>query len=217
MQLDFIGNKMVFLFWSIQIYNFVMLHLTYKELSTYFYLGYFIIAVLLPLISMVIARILLGFILLIYNNQELIKTIKRILEVFPEGIIIQSFDKETKWLVIKFTNDAAKEIINYDDPWENPIDDAKLNYVLKFDESIKELDELDQSNIKSKGFTLSEFLQFQKEAVNTTQKEKSCAVELWESSKNSKNKYYSVKTLRVKWENNSNSYIHVFNNMTTLK
>ena len=208
---------MVLLFWSIQIYNFVMLHLTYKEISTYFYLGYFIIAVLLPLISMVIARVLLGFILMIHNNQELIKTIKRILEVFPEGIIIQSFDKETKWLVIKFTNDAAKEIINYDDPWEKPIDDAKLNYVLKYDENVKELDELDQSNIKSIGLTLSEFLQFQREAVNTTQKEKSCAVELWESCKNSKNKYYSVKTLRVKWENNSNSYIHVFNNMTTLK
>ena len=99
-----------------------MLHLTYENISTYFYLGYFIIAVLLPLISMVIARVLLGFILMIHNNQELIKTIKRIFEVFPEGIIIQSFDKEAKWLVVKFTNDTAKEVIDYENSSNKPID-----------------------------------------------------------------------------------------------
>ena len=65
---------------------------------------------------MVIARILLGFILMIHNNQDLICTMKKILEVFPEGIIIQSFDESTQQLVVKFANNsAANEIINYQD------------------------------------------------------------------------------------------------------
>ena len=45
---------------------------------------------------MVIARTLLGFILMIHKNHDLIETIKKILEVFPEGIIIQSLDKDSQ-------------------------------------------------------------------------------------------------------------------------
>ena len=139
MQLDLDGNKMVLSFWFIQAYNFIMIHLTYSSISNFFYLSYLFTFVSLPLIIMVISRIILGFILMIQNNQDLIKTIKRILEVFPEAIIIQSFDKDTSKLVLQFTNQAAKkEVIDYPDSSGKPIDEQHLNYVIKIYDDVKD-------------------------------------------------------------------------------
>ena len=47
-----------------------------------------------------------------HKNKELIKTIKKILQVFPEGIIIQSFDQESQNLIMQFVNDAAVKNIS---------------------------------------------------------------------------------------------------------
>ena len=216
-------KKMVLLFWSIQLYNFVMLHITYEYISTYFYCGYAIIVILLPLIWMVIARTLLGFILMIHNNHDLIETIKKILEVFPEGIIIQSLDKDSQWLTVQFTNNtAAKEIINYEDHCAKPIDDEQLSFVVKSDNSLIESNILSQNENQQKECNLSELLQLQIENTISNQTEVVNSVELLNKQKinsdeDSDSKFYSIKTLCVKWENNKNSYIHVFNNTTTLK
>ena len=76
---------------------------------------------------MVVARILLGFFEIMHNNQVLIETIKKILQVFPEGIIIQSLDEKSQKLILEFVNDAAvKEIANYEDPLNKPVDDTTL-------------------------------------------------------------------------------------------
>ena len=73
---------------------------------------------------MVVARILLGFFEIMHNNQVLIETIKKILQVFPDGIIIQSLDEETQNLVLQFINNAAaRDIVNYESPLNKPIDD----------------------------------------------------------------------------------------------
>ena len=216
-------RKMVLLFWSIQIYNFIMLHITYRDISTYFYWGYAIIVLLLPLISMVIARILLGFILMIHNNQDLICTMKKILEVFPEGIIIQSFDENSQQLVVKFANNsAANEIINYQDLCDKPINDEKLNFVLKFDDKIKESNTLNNENDIFISHTLSEFLSLQIESIHSNDIEVANSVEMLDKLKlkdvdSIQKKFYSVKTLRVKWENSHHSYIHVFNNTTVTR
>ena len=120
---------MIFMFYFVQLYNFVLLHITYNDISMYFYMGYTLITLLLPLVSMIVARILLGFLLVIHKNKELIKTIKKILKVFPEGIIIQSLDKTSKELIVQFANEIAeKDVISYDDIRGSPIDNFKLNY-----------------------------------------------------------------------------------------
>ena len=216
-------KKMVLLFWPIQLYNFVMLHITYEYISTYFYCGYAIIVILLPLIWMVIARLLLGFIMMIHNNRDLIETIKKILEVFPEGIIIQSFDKDSQSLVVKFTNNtAAKEIINYEDHYGKPIDYEQLSFVVKSTDNIAESNLLNQENSNIKELSLSDLLQSQIENTILNETEVVNSVELLNKQKSnsdesSDSKFYSIKTLCVKLKNNKNSYIHVFNNTTTLK
>ena len=43
---------------------------------------------------MMIAKVLLEFLNLINKNEELIKTIKHILQVFPEAVLIQTYDEK---------------------------------------------------------------------------------------------------------------------------
>ena len=98
--------------WCIQIVNFITLHLNYDKLTVFFYPGYVFITILLPLVWMIIARIILAFLVLIYNNQKLINTIKKILKIFPESILIQTQDQKSGKLIVQFVNDtAAKEMI----------------------------------------------------------------------------------------------------------
>ena len=55
--------------------------------------------------------------MMIHNNQELIKTIKKILLIFPEAILIQTVDEDSEKLILQLVNDTAKkEIIKYDNP-----------------------------------------------------------------------------------------------------
>ena len=116
---------------------------------------------------MVVAKILLGFILMLSNNHELINTVKKILQVFPEGIVIQSFDENTQKLVVKFVNNTAtKEIINYTNYIGKEIDDNKLEFKIEINKSLSELDvSWDNINLNSK-LTLSEILKSQIEEAN---------------------------------------------------
>ena len=212
---------MIFMFWSVQVYNFVLLHITYNNISLYFYLGYTIITLLLPLVSMIVAHILLGFLVVIHNNSELIKTIKKILEVFPEGIVIQSLDKHSQELVVQFANEAAaKEVINYDGVQGCPIDSSKLDYEIKDESDTGNLSLMQKDNPSLSTICLSKFLAQQVEVVQNNDKEVSVPVEF--ISKDSDNdstnsKFYIVKTLKVKWIQSRDSFIHVFVNATTIK
>ena len=209
------------MFWSVQLYNFVLLHITYINISLYFYLGYTLITLLLPLVSMIVARILLGFLVVIHNNSELIKTIKKILEVFPEGIVIQSLDKRSQELVVQFANDAAaKDVINYDGVQGWPIDSSKLNYEIKYESDSGNLSLVQKDNPSLSTVCLSKFLAQQVEVVQNNDKEVSVPVEFIskDSDKDStKSKFYIVKTLKVKWIHSKDSFIHVFVNATTIK
>ena len=163
----FYWKRMVAIFWIVQIYSFIQLHLKYAYISSYMYTGWIFIWIFFPWLSMVVAKILLGFILMLSNNHELINTVKKILQVFPEGIVIQSFDENTQKLVVKFVNNTAtKEIINYTNYIGKEIDDNKLEFKIEINKSLSELDvSWDNINLNSK-LTLSEILKSQIEEAN---------------------------------------------------
>ena len=168
---------MVLVFFIIQIYNFIKIHMKYDNISFYLYVGYFLATCLIPLVWMVVARILLGFIIILQNNQQLIKTIQRILQVFPEGIIIQSLDEKSQQVVLQFVNNTAnREIINYDYSREKPIEDNKLDYM------VAAIDNIWQSSIHEhqdiQFYRLSDYLQSQIDEVCRTQSEVTNSVEL---------------------------------------
>ena len=133
-------KRMIALYWFVQLWNFIMLHSTYSTINVYFYPGFIFITSLLPLVWMIIARLILAFLMMIHNNQELIKTIKKILLIFPEAILIQTVDEDSERLILQLVNDtAAKEIIKYDNPWGQSIDDNKLEYNFKLINNHKKL------------------------------------------------------------------------------
>ena len=159
---------------------------------------------------------------MIHNNQDLIKTIKKILEVFPDGIIIQSYDAKTQKFVVKFANNsAAKEIINSEDSYGKPVDDNKLSFDVKYDTTHHENASFENQNKLPQDWSFSELLQSQIQAIIANKIEASNWVEFVERMKardeDFSRKFFNVKTQLVKWENNPNSYIHIFNNTSTLK
>ena len=54
------------------------------------YLASLFVAVLYPIIWVLICKIVLEFLLLHYKNKRLICTVKHILEIFPEGVVIRT-------------------------------------------------------------------------------------------------------------------------------
>lgn len=122
---------MITLYWFVQVCSFIVLHMKYV-ISVFYYPGFIFVTIFIPLVCMIIARLILEFLMMIHNNQELINTIKKILLIFPEGILIQTVDEKSGKLVVQLVNDtAAKEIIEYSEPCGNPINDENLKYDFK--------------------------------------------------------------------------------------
>ena len=106
-----------FTYWFVRIIYIISVHLAYDKKSVYFYPGFTFVTVLIPYVCMIIARLILAFLMMIHNNQELNKTIKKILLIFPEAILIQTINNNSgKFVVQLVKNTAAKEIIKYDNP-----------------------------------------------------------------------------------------------------
>ena len=213
-------KRMIVIFWIIQITYFIYLHFIYEKMSVYFYPGYIFITILLPLAWMIIAKIVLSFLMLIHSNQELTKTIKKILQIFPEGILIQILDENSGKLIVQFVNDTVtKEIIDYKDPWGKPINDEKLNLEFKMSNNISSNINNELNSITK----LSSLLKSHVEKIQVNEVEAISSFELWsgnwdeEGDECSKCKHYNVKTIQLKWGANKHSFIHVFVNTTAVK
>ena len=211
-------KRIIILYLITQIINLILFYFVYKKSSFYFYAGYAFITILLPLVWMLIARIILVFLMLIRNNQELVKIIYKILQIFPEGFLIQELDKNSEQLIVQFVNDtAAKEIVNYENPCGKPIDDSKLNYTVK-----KVMNSNDQSYSDEDDCTmmLSKLLYSYKNEIKIHKEETIDLIEVWNySSESSKveidtTKQYKVKTIKLNLGDYKAYYIHIFINKT---
>ena len=218
-------KRMIVLFYILQIIYFVVLHLTYKNISVHFYPAFIFATILIPLVWMIIARIILAFLKLIHNNEELVKTIKKILQIFPEGILIQTLDQDSEKLVVQLVNDtAAKEIIEYPNPCGKPINDEKLKYVFKMVDNNKNTSiSFDGENEHGSITKLSALLESHVDKTQVSEVEAISSFEFWsgnwdeEDYECSKCRHYNVKTVQLKWGANRHSFIHVFVNTTAVK
>ena len=217
-------KRMVLLYLIIQILYFIILHITYKNISVYFYPGYIFITILIPLVWMIIARIILAFLMLIHNNQELVKAIKKILQIFPEGILIQTLDKNSRKLIIQFVNDTAtKEIVKYSNAWGKPIIEENLKYELKTVYSSSNKENTFEENEANDITNLSALLESHVEKTQLNETEVASSIEIWSDCINEMIekctycKHYNVKTMQLKWGTNRYSFIHVFINTTAVK
>ena len=151
---------------------------------------------------MIAARIILGFILTIYKNQELVKTIKNILKIFPESIIIQSIDEKSDSPIIQFVNDLAiKDIIDYEDPVGKPIINERLQYILAEVKHIKDSESFNQHGHEANTYSLSELLQYHIDLIEIKDKVALTSIELHSKAKPSNFDilHFNVKSMKVKW------------------
>ena len=97
----------------------------------------------------------------------------------------------------------------------------KLNYVLQVSENINENSPSYSLDIKHENYLLSEFLYLQTQKACNCDSEVSSSIELLDKNKDNEDNlnsiFYNVKTLLAKWEDNDNSFIHVFVNTTAIK
>ena len=164
--------------------------------------------------AILISKQIKDMLLIIQENKELIKTIRTILEVFPEGVLIRSWDPNTKKIILKFANDIAKKfIISNDEEWDtnitivNPHGDFSEPIDIKISEFLKkqENDIFDsQNNDKN---ILEQLIEIKSQLDDSDLN--------WESNEDST--WFTVKSIAVNWENNKSSVMHVFVNTSKIR
>ena len=163
---------------------------------------------------------------LLKTNQNLINTIRTILEVFPEGVLIRSLDPKSRETILKFKNNIAKGFIMDKD--NSKLEDVVIDQI---DFSSKEVPENLASRINLKDFLsqqenkiLSKLTELdileQVVEIKSIQKELSNLNEyVRDINSNSilPSQFFNVKTLRVNWDDNKDSFLHLFINTTQIK
>lgn len=105
------GNKIVIVHFIVIISFVIKMNLMFENIPIYFYIAIIFSSALFVVSAMIISKQIKDILLILKENKELIKTIQTILQVFPEGVMIRSFDQKTKEIILKFANDIARKLI----------------------------------------------------------------------------------------------------------
>jgi len=163
--------------------------------------------------------------LLIKENKELVSIIKTILQVFPEGVVIRSLDPESKKTLLKFSNSVFQNKFCDDELLENQNPEMMSVTILTPDQENGEVDE--------QTMMLSKFLDMQEASIiNYEEDELSVDEQIIEIKQRVQNlggynhlfqsdsenvQCFKVKSIKVNWEMNKDSYLHVFVNTTEVR
>ncbi|CAI2387846.1 unnamed protein product [Moneuplotes crassus] len=167
-------------------------------------------------ISMFISYIFKSQIELIYQNQELSQTIKYILQVLPEGVLISSFKNGKP--TIKYANEKAQEQL-----FENqPLEDTPTSRIkLRCKESPKCDLSLDASEFDQPAIKIGRILDQIQHEIDRTQApvSKQIQVEVADNTHASLQTsfVYTLKSIPVNWDKCDRAYLHVVSDITSLK
>jgi len=164
------------------------------------------------------------------ENKDLIKTIKTILQIFPEGVIIRSLDPESLKILTKFANDVAvNEHLSQDEDVQDVTTTARILRQSGEAESIDDYnsypEELDLHMILSIQEAECKKLDDNMKAIeNMIQVTRKYNEDVKVDSEDSqewdelRHDNYNIKTIRVNWEDNDeDSFMHVFINTTQIQ
>lgn len=173
---------------------------------------------------MTLSRIIIGLLQLIQENTELVNTIKNILEIFPDAVIIEGTHEETENMVVKYANRSATQSLFDGNSYNNiPLNNKDLNLKVIVHQNSK-LDEgpVDTyENENDEGIKFSSLLDNHKAKLdeNLTQATTTFTLIRDEDEKSSttENDFYSVTTVKVSWGTDNNSFMHVFSDITNTK
>mmetsp|Transcript_37766 Transcript_37766/g.43411 ORF Transcript_37766/g.43411 Transcript_37766/m.43411 type:complete len:190 (-) Transcript_37766:91-660(-) len=177
-----------------------MIAVTYKygEVQVFFYIGTITSMIMFPLVCMIVSKIILGFMDMLYKNRQLTMTIKHILEIFPEAVLIQNFDEKTQKLLIKFVNNSAKSnIIDYDSPYDKPVLDHKVNFTIKEIKHDNDQDMIINQGSEGGQVTIGQLLEMHHNLLVENQVDVTSSIELTSKllQEENESRFYTVKTV----------------------
>lgn len=158
---------------------------------------------------------------LIKENKELMEAIRNILQVFPESVIIQSVDSNNKKTLFKYANKAAVNNILLNSSYEDKdyVEDATKVKVVNQENSEDQFLELEKlldrqiekiRNFNEENDSFKSFVEIAEPYFNTDQ--------IFEdTSDESTRKFYTVKSLKVTWDKNEESFMHIFIDTTNVR
>lgn len=122
--------------------------------------------------------------------------------------------------VIIYANDVAKDIINVNNISENELSNVQINIIESMEMHVQKFTSFQNFLQNQESKFKDEKVKISEQLVELKQKFDSFE-DLKQSYENSLNEislwYYNIKTLKVNWENNHNSFLHVFIDTSQIK
>ena len=208
-------KKAVISFYIVTWSYIILLNIFYTNIPFMLYASIVVVCILYPITWLIISQKFKEMIILLKSNRDLIHTIRSILQVFPEGVIIRSLDPLSQETIIKFANDVASKF------WK----DDRESFNISNRVSVSQASDQDNPSL-----SLNEFLLKQEQKVDVlNSKLEECIVEIktqteevkeWEIDQGREEvdhtESFNIKTTKVIWENKE-GYMHVFVNTTQVK
>jgi signal transduction histidine kinase len=191
-----------------------------KRLPPPFYIAVTFISIMIPLGSLIQGQQFRNIIRLLKENEELINTIRAILEMFPEAVIIQSHNQSKEQWDIEFVNNTAKNrILTGKDSilkkksvfrYSNGGDSNKQYDLIKLlDQQNWKLEEEIKKLERSNAYcdVMVEMIEppFDHELGRKVTHEESVTSNL------------HLKSMQVTWQKNKQSFMHIFVDTTSIK
>ena len=156
---------------------------------------------------------------LLKSNKDLIHTIQKILQVFPEGVIIRSLDETSKQTIMKFVNNIANKDLIIDNYTESNVIVVKSENLNQEDDfhnylSIKEFLSNQEIKLQSNASCGVDQMIWIKKSIEHLHKE---FVRNVHNDEKKEEIFFNVKSVKVTWKNNEDSFMHVFINTTQVK
>jgi len=159
-------------------------------------------------------RMLLNFIL---ENKTLVQTIKHILEVFPEGIIIQAPEESSNLYEIKYTNEVAKKTLISSCLPRN-LQGGKIDKMFRMCDIETDHQSHIEDILETNSITLEQTLLIQREKCFESRQDVHSQVELVQDRIESPNNTcFGLKTVEISWDSSDRAFLHIFVDTTVTK
>ena len=227
-------RKLVAIIWVALIILLVLVSIKYSDVSLALYISIMMVWAMFASTTIFYWIKIKETILLIKTNRDLTHTIKAILQVFPEGVLIRSLDETARKVVTAYINNAAQNIFDRD---------LRKVCLKEIDVNPMKVCKINEQPIDCKPLNMKEFLKQQELKLENSQDSNKIWEQLielrrnftnfeefkqpdWEEFKHEETQtinklqissYYSVKTIKVNWNDNKHSYLHVFIDTTKIK
>ena len=165
-----------------------------------------------PLAGMVNAKLFLDFLKMSLKNKSLLNTIKNILNVLPDGVLIHTIEGGSK---IQFSNSwVHKQLFTHKDITNLSLSDIQLRCELLSAQNNEDSCEPEIHSI-SDILSLSESeIEMKTDHIVTSQVSPTY---LEEDLQHRNDVVYNVKSIKIDWVDSMSAYLHVFSDITSLK